>query len=203
MTYKLKLNQIRQVLNMDIKLESAKLIDGVTVVEYEKLEPGFPVFVVDAEGNKVPAPAGEHVLEDGITKIEVDEAGLIMEVSNEGAEAEEEASEEGPAVVEVSGAAAEEAAAEPKLDVAMEEAIIEKITDKVEEKMKMIFEAVEEVAKEVSTIKEEMGAMKTKMEKFSKAPAATKIPAVSTAKVTDAIDAFDMKLEILKNAMNK
>jgi len=189
---------------MDIKLESAKLIDGVTVVEYEKLEPGFAVYVVDAEGNKVPAPAGYHTLEDGITQIEVDEAGLIKEVSNEGAEAaDEEASEEGPAVVEVSGSAAEETAAEPTLDVAMEEAIVEKIAERVEEKMKMIFEAVEEVAKEVSTIKEEMGAMKTKMEKFSKAPAANKIPTLSMPKVNDAIDSFDMKLEILKNAMKK
>jgi hypothetical protein len=187
---------------MEIKLESAKLVDGVTVVEYEKLEPGFPVFVVDAEGNKVPAPAGYHTLEDGITKIEVDEAGLIMEVSNEAEAADEEASEEAPAVVEVSGTA-EEAAAEPTLDVAMEDTIVERIAERVEEKMKMIFEAVEEVAKEVSTIKEEMGAMKTKMEKFSKAPAANKIPTVSMPKVTDAIDSFDMKLEILKNAMKK
>lgn len=202
MTYKLKLNQIRQVLNMEIKLESAKLIDGVTVVEYEKLEPGFPVFVVDAEGNKIPAPAGYHTLEDGITKIEVDEAGLIMEVSKEAEEADEEAAQEAPTVVEVSGAAAE-VAADPTLDVAMEDAIVTKIAERVEEKMKMIFEAVEEVAKEVSTIKEEMGAMKTKMEKFSKAPAANKIPTVSMPKVTDAVDSFDMKLEILKNAMKK
>ena len=43
--YKLKLNQIREVLNMPIKFETAKLQDG-TIVEVEKLEVGFPVMIV-------------------------------------------------------------------------------------------------------------------------------------------------------------
>ena len=48
MKYSLKLNQVREILGMEVKLESAKLQDGVTVVEYEKLEPGMPVFVVSS-----------------------------------------------------------------------------------------------------------------------------------------------------------
>ncbi len=200
MKYKLKLNQIREVLSMEVKLESAKLIDGVTMISYEKLEPGFPVFVVDAEGKETPAPAGEHMLEDGITKIEVDENGIIIEVEIEGAEEAEEATED---VVEVSGSKKfEEVIEEPKVDVAMEEALVEKVAEKIEEKMKMIFEAVEEVAKEVATIKEEMGSMKTKMEKFSKAPAANPIPKVSS--VVDApVDALDAKISFLKSIAKK
>jgi len=203
MTYKLKLNQVREILGMEVKFESAKLVDG-TVLEYERLEPGFPVLIVAEDGSKSPAPAGEHVLEDG-TKIELDEAGLIIEVSAAGeeeAEAESEAGAEAP-IVEVSGAAEEVVIEEPKVDVAMEDAIIEKVTEKVAEQMKAIFEAVEEVAKEVSIVKEEMSAMKTKMEKFSKAPAATPIARVATAKVVDDIDSIDMKLAAIKNAMKK
>jgi hypothetical protein len=54
--YKLKLNQVREILGMEVRLESAKLQDGVTVVEYEKLEVGMPVFVVSEDGSvKTPA----------------------------------------------------------------------------------------------------------------------------------------------------
>lgn len=50
-----------------------KLADG-TAVMIDKLEPGGVVMINDA-----PAPAGEHILEDG-TKIEVVEGGVIAEV---------------------------------------------------------------------------------------------------------------------------
>lgn len=192
MTYKLKLNQVREVLGMEVKLEVAKLVDGVTMVEYEVLEPGFPVFVVSEDGTtKSPAPAGEHMLEGGI-KIEVDEAGIIMEVSSEEGEAPvEEAPEVDEDVVEVAG---EEVEVDENVDVAMEEVIEEKIN----EKMKMIFEVVEEVAKEVASIKEEMGAMKTKMEKFAKAPAAAAAPKM-TATAEKQMDAFEAKLEFIKS----
>lgn len=196
MTYKLKLNQVREVLGMEVKLEVAKLVDGVTTVEYERLEPGFPLFVIAEDGTTMtPAPKGEHKLEDG-TSIEVDEAGMIVEVSKE-EETEEEAPIAEETVVEVAG----EEVTETKVDVAMEEAIIEKVTEKIGEKMKAVFEAVEEVAKEVSTIKEEMGAMKTKMEKFSKAPAATSIPKIVEAEKT--FDAFESKVAALKSVMKK
>ena len=193
--YKLKLNQIREVLGMEVKLEVAKLIDGVTAIEYERLEPGFPVFVISEDGTtKTPAPAGEHMLEGGI-KIEVDETGTIMEVSSEGEEPEAEAPEVAEDVVEVAG---EEMPAEDvKVDVAMEE-LAPMIEEKIAEKMKMIFEVVEDVAKEVATIKEEMGAMKTKMEKFSKAPAAGAAPKVTTV-APEKFDSIEAKLEFIKN----
>jgi hypothetical protein len=188
--YKLKLNQIREVLGMDIKLEMVKLVDGVTTIEYERLEPGFPVFVIAEDGEtKTPAPAGEHKLEDG-TEIEVDEAGIIVEVSAPEVEESEEATED---VIEVSG---EEVKIEDKVDVAMED-ILPIIEEKVEEKFKMLFEVVDEVATEVAAIKEEMGAMKTKMEKFSKAPAAGAAPKMTAA--NEKLDSFDAKLEFIKS----
>lgn len=191
--YKLKLNQIREVLGMDIKMEIAKLVDGVTEIEYEKLETGFPVFIIAEDGvTKSPAPAGYHKLEDGTT-IELDAAGMIVEISSEEDEAEEDATEITEDVVEVSG---EEVAVEEPVSVAMEE-ILPVIEEKVNEKMKMIFEVVEEVAKEVAGIKEEMGAMKTKMEKFSKMPAAAAAPKMTAS--TEKFDSFEAKLDFIKS----
>ena len=50
------------------------LQDG-TPIEVESLEPGKVVMI-----NGAPAPAGEHILSDG-TKIELDEMGVIVEIS--------------------------------------------------------------------------------------------------------------------------
>lgn len=200
MTYRLKLNQVKQVLGMKINFETVKLIDGVTVLEYEKLEPGFEAYIVAEDGSRTLAPAGEHMLEDGITEIEVDENGIIMEVSREEAEAEED-------VVEVSGSKKFEEKEEEKISVAMEEAIKEmakklaeeKVAEVIDEKMKMVFEVVEEVAKEVATIKEEMTAFKSKFEKFAKLPAAG-APHTVTPTVQK-LDAFEQKLEVIKSVM--
>ena len=199
MTYKLKLNQVREVLGLEIKFEILNLMDG-TAIEVEKFEPGFPVYIVSEDGSKVLAPSGEHTLADG-TVIELDENGLIMEISSK----EEEAADAEEAVVEVSGSKKMEEMPkeEAGVSVAMEEAIIAKVEERVAEKMKAIFEAVEAVAKEVETVKEEMGAMKGKMEKFSKAPAANPIPKVTMPNVVDVVDAMDAKAEFLKSIAKK
>jgi hypothetical protein len=188
MNYKLKLNQIREVLGMSVKLEQAKLKDG-TIVEVEKLEVGFPVSIVAADGTMTPAPVGEHELEDG-TKIVVDENGVIMEIMS--AEGEEESIE-----IEIPIAAAAEE------DKPAETTEMEK---KLEEKIKMLFAAIEEVATEVKTIRDEMGAMKTKMEKFSKEPAGTKVPKTTApaAELTgDSVDARLANIAELKKSFKK
>lgn len=64
----------------------AKLMDG-TIVRYEKLEVGMPLLVIDEAGNELPAPDGEHELEDG-TKVTV-ESGIITEVASKEEEAPE------------------------------------------------------------------------------------------------------------------
>ena len=78
----------------------AKLMDG-TIVRYESLEVGMPLLVIDEAGNELPAPDGEHELEDG-TKITV-EAGIITEVASK----EEEAPEVEEAPIEQPMAAVE------------------------------------------------------------------------------------------------
>ena len=64
---------------MDVKMEALKLLkqlftktnfadaklqDG-TIVSAESFEPGQDLFIIDEAGNRIPAPDGEHILEDG------------------------------------------------------------------------------------------------------------------------------------------
>lgn len=65
----------------------AKLMDG-TIVRYESLEVGMPLMVIDEAGNELPAPDGEHELEDG-TKVKV-EGGIITEIASKQEEMPEE-----------------------------------------------------------------------------------------------------------------
>jgi hypothetical protein len=44
---------------------------------------GVDIYTMDAEGNPVPVPAGEYLLEDGVTKVVVGEDGLIAEIERE------------------------------------------------------------------------------------------------------------------------
>jgi hypothetical protein len=44
---------------------------------------GVDIYTQDAEGNPVPVPAGEYILEDGVTKVVVGEDGLVAEIEKE------------------------------------------------------------------------------------------------------------------------
>jgi len=44
---------------------------------------GVDIYTQDADGNPVPVPAGEYLLEDGVTKVTVGEDGMIAEISKE------------------------------------------------------------------------------------------------------------------------
>jgi hypothetical protein len=196
-TYKLKLNQIREVLGMPAKFEVAKLKDG-TSVEVEKLEVGFPVLVVNEDGSKTPAHEGYHELENG-TKLRVDANGMIAEITT----AETETAEgEGAAIP---AAMAEETVTETETETETETPIKDAVVEKIEEKLGMLFAAIEECAEEIATVKEEMGAMKTKMEKFSKLPAGNKIPKSqeTMAEAFDSVDARVAALGKLRNELNK
>ena len=72
--YKLKLNQVRELLGVEVSLEKIVLVDG-TEVSTEKFEIGYPVF--DAENNLV--AMGEYTLVDGTTFM-TDEMGIITEI---------------------------------------------------------------------------------------------------------------------------
>ena len=44
---------------------------------------GVDIYTQDAEGNPVPVPAGDYLLEDGITKVSVGEDGKVAEIERE------------------------------------------------------------------------------------------------------------------------
>lgn len=65
--------------SLEQKFKDVKLADGVTVLSYdgEELAQGMPVFVITDEG-RLPAPDGEHQLEDGTIVVTI--GGLVAEV---------------------------------------------------------------------------------------------------------------------------
>jgi len=71
------LNQIKTLLNIEVKLEEAKLENG-TVVTADAFEKGKEIFIV-TDDEKVAMPVGEYLLEDG-KLIVVEEEGTIADV---------------------------------------------------------------------------------------------------------------------------
>lgn len=184
MNYLKKLNQIKLLLGMEVKMVEAVLEDGVTKVVAESLEAGYDLKVVSESGEEAPAPEGTHTLQDG-TKVTVDANGKITLVEKPEPKIEvevEAAAEEVPA--------GEKPAGEPTKS---ENEIVK------EDMKKMIMqcmEAIEEVAKEVGTIKEEMAAYKSKMEKMSATPASSKISTYNTES-SDSANPIEARLEAL------
>jgi hypothetical protein len=64
---------------VEVTMSTMMLKDGVTVLEAESFEAGMPVFIVAENGDKVPAPIGEHELEDGRVLV-ITEEGMIAEI---------------------------------------------------------------------------------------------------------------------------
>ena len=88
------INQIKTLLGMEVKLETMKLSDGVTVLEAEMFEAGNEVFVVTEDEQKIALPIGEYEMEDARILVVVEE-GIISEIKETEAE-EEEVEEDAP-----------------------------------------------------------------------------------------------------------
>ena len=89
------LNKVRTILGMEVELETAKLEDGETTIEFESLEAGEPVHILTEDEQKIALPKGEYKMEDGRI-VCVEEEGIIYEIKDgeEKEEEEEEPSEE-------------------------------------------------------------------------------------------------------------
>jgi hypothetical protein len=143
----------------EVKFEQMTLENGA-VLEAESFEAGNEVFVLSGE-DRVAAPVGEHLLEDGRVLV-ITEEGVIAEIKEAAAEAEE-------VEVEVEAAAPTELAEEVEEAPAVV-AIIEKVLEEIammREEMKGMREEMGGYAK-----KEEMAAVKAEL---SAAPAAKAI----------------------------
>jgi hypothetical protein len=87
------INQIKTLLGMEVKLETIKLIDGITIFEADAFEMEKEVFIVTEDEQKIPVPIGEYELEDGRILVVVEE-GIISELKEKADEVEEEVVEE-------------------------------------------------------------------------------------------------------------
>jgi DNA-directed RNA polymerase subunit K/omega len=192
--FKEKLNQIKVILGLEVKLASEKLVDG-TVIEAETFEPGFPLFVISEDGTKSPAPAGIHETESG-DKVEVDQEGKIVSIAKK---------EIKDAKVEIEV----EAAAEDSVPASETQEEIAKKEASVNEALKKMVMAVEEIAKDVAEVKKdvaetktEMASMKSKYEKFSKIPGGNKAPQVTRGEF-EAISPLEAKIAALNQLKNE
>ena len=150
------INQIKTLLGMEVKLETMKLMDGITIFEADAFEMDKEVFIVTEDEQKIPVPIGEYELEDGrILVVEVE--GIILEIKEVATE-EEVVEEEAPEVeVEV------EAEATPTAKKTIESIVketffaeIEKLTNEnIELKAQIeLLSKVEEVATEATELTE-------------------------------------------------
>jgi hypothetical protein len=163
------LNEIKTLLNIEVKLMEMKLENG-TIVSAEAFEKGNEIFIV-TDDEKVAMPVGEYILEDGKLLV-VEEEGMIADMRDVSDEvpAKEEASEEETEDLEEE----EKKEMEEEADVAdwkgmekriqnLEDAIADLKKDKVEaeEEVEMTEEVKEEIVEEVKEeVKEELSAVK-------------------------------------------
>jgi len=141
----------------EVKFEQMTLENGA-VLEAESFEAGSEVFVVSGD-DRVAAPVGEHLLEDGRVLV-IEEEGVVAEIKEASAEVEVEAPEAEVELAEV----------EVKEEAPAVVAIIEKVLEEIammREEMKGMREEMGSYAK-----KEEMAAVKAEL---SAAPAAKAI----------------------------
>jgi hypothetical protein len=198
-SYKQKINQIRLVLGLEVKMAKAKLEDG-TVIEADSFAPGDVVYIIAEDGSKKAAPEGVHKLDDG-SSIEVNSKGEIIE-----AEDKSTTESEGPDDTEMDDAGApigtmkkfeDEMPAE--IPTAMSEKIVD---DKIGEAMNKVAMAMEPIAKDVAEIKAKLAEVETKYAKFAKAPAAGKITKMNEEVKTsfDEAEARIARFNELKNS---
>ena len=148
------LNKVRTLLGMEVKLETMRLSDGVSMLEAEVFEAGQPVFILTEDEQRIPVPVGEYELEDMRILVVIEE-GVIAEV-REAAEVEEEEVEvEAPEVEEEVEAATETT---PQAKKVIESIVKESFFSEIEalkkenEELKAQLNLSTEVAEEVAPV---------------------------------------------------
>ena len=140
------LNKVRTLLGLEVKLETMRLTDGVSMLEAESFEAGQPVFILTEDEQRIALPIGEYDLEDGRILVVIEE-GVISEIKEKAPEAEVEAPEaEMPE---------EEMAQEPATPTAKK--IIESVTKE------SFFSEIEALKKENEELKAQLELSKTEV----------------------------------------
>ena len=150
MNEKSLLNKVRTLLGMEVKLETMRLSDGVSMLEAEVFEAGQPVFILTEDEQRIALPIGDYELEDGRILVVIEE-GVIADV-REAAEPEVEVEVEAP---EAEMPAEEEMAQEPAAPTAKK--IIESVTKE------SFFSEIEALKKENEELKAQIALSKTEV----------------------------------------
>ena len=129
----------------EVKFEQMTLENGA-VLEAEAFEAGNEVFVMSGE-DRVPAPVGEHKLEDGRVLV-IAEEGVVAEIKEAGAE--------------------EEPSVEIEVEASAEEVETELAEVEVKEEMPAVEAVIEKVLEEIAMMREEMKAMREEMGGYAK-----------------------------------
>ena len=146
------LNQIKTLLNIEVKLEEMKLENG-TIVSAESFEKGKEIFIV-TDDEKVAMPVGEYLLENGNLVVVEEEGkiGDVREVSDEVPAKEEESDDkeitEDLAEEEEKEEEKEEMGYATKEELAEVRNMIDEIKAMLEPKEEMSEESSEEVIEE-------------------------------------------------------
>jgi len=139
------LNQIRTLLNIEVRLEEMKLENG-TVVSAETFEKGSEIFIV-TDDEKVAMPVGEYILEDGRLVV-VEAEGMIADVR--------EVSDEVPAK--------ETEDLEEVIETEVPEEVVQEVEAIIEAVVEVIAPVIEEVKEEIEMLKKKFSDMDVKEE---------------------------------------
>ena len=140
------LNQIRTLLNIEVKLEEQKLENG-TVVSAETFEKGSEIFIV-TDDEKVALPVGEYILEDGRLLV-VEAEGMIADVRD--------VSDEVPAKEETEDLG-------EVIETEVPEEVVQEVEAIVEAVVEVIAPVIEEVKSEIEELKKKFSDMDVKEE---------------------------------------
>lgn len=198
-----------------------KTKDGELTMEYDELEAGKPIFLLDKEGNKVPGPTGMYVLEND-KSIRIED-GVIAEVKEvkemdeevvrpdrgEETAIEENLSAETPEVEATEEEVEVEASAETDTETEVELAKKddEEMKDDEDEKMADVpMPVLEELVKQIAAVIEEklnpmdarIAEMESKVEKMSTEPASTK----TIVKSNSSAESFKAETPTARMVMN-
>ena len=190
------LNDIKTLLNIEVKLEEMKLENG-TVITTESLEKGNEVFIV-TDDEKVAMPVGEYILEDGRLLI-VEEEGIIADVRD--------VSDDVPAKEETT-----EDLEEETIETEVPEEVASEVEAIVEAVVEVIAPVIEEVKSEIEELKKQYASLmdeKVDDKKKEDLSAATKPitrnsqPKTNKAKVEFGSGKFGTTLDRVLNKLNK
>lgn len=175
MEYKNKLNKIKAVLSMEIKLAQMKLEDGITVIEAEEFAPDFSVGIVTEDGI-VLMPVGEYKLEDGMILVVAVE-GIIAEIKE--AEAEVEVEDEVAPEEVVAPELAEEAAKAKRIVESVSKETFFAEIEKLRTEFSLIKQENEELKAANDALKVEMSSIEEGAQPLSHNPEAGVAPKVN------------------------